>query len=380
MLSSILRLRCSVQRSGQHAECASMSSVAVVNGQPRDPSSATPKENSQTPGPPPPVPPPNQTGATVSQSQSSQSQIGSSAPQPNSAPQRDSRRSEIYSAIAFVNICVIIGCDATPTRYSGPKPLFAAAWANKNDRRFRLAVGSIVEREQGNNNKSSQFTAPLTNFDWNEVDPRLIGTSSIDTTCTIYDIEAQQAVGLIRPITFSVKTQLIAHDKPVHDIAFSRIFNGKDNFATVGADGSARMFDLRHLEHSTIVYEDPLKLPLMRVAWNKQEHYHLATFAQDSTEVIIIDIRMPCSPLARLKNHNGAVNGLAWAPHSAHHICTASDDAQALIWDLQNMPRPVEDPILAYSAGGEVNQVHWGPAHNNWICICFNKSLEILRV
>ncbi|RCN45233.1 WD domain, G-beta repeat protein [Ancylostoma caninum] len=121
-----------------------------------------------------------------------------------------------------------------------------------------------------------------------------------------------------------------------------------------GADGSARMFDLRHLEHSTIVYEDPLKLPLMRVAWNKQEHYHLATFAQDSTEVIIIDIRMPCSPLARLKNHNGAVNGLAWAPHSAHHICTASDDAQALIWDLQNMPRPVEDPILAYSAGGEV--------------------------
>ncbi|RCN45234.1 hypothetical protein ANCCAN_08734 [Ancylostoma caninum] len=109
-----------------------MSSVAVVNGQPRDPSSATPKENSQTPGPPPPVPPPNQTGPTVSQSQSSQSQIGNSAPQPNSAPQRDSRRSEIY-------------------RYSGPKPLFAAAWANKNDRRFRLAVGSIVEREQGNN-------------------------------------------------------------------------------------------------------------------------------------------------------------------------------------------------------------------------------------
>uniref|UniRef100_A0A7I5ECN6 WD_REPEATS_REGION domain-containing protein n=1 Tax=Haemonchus contortus TaxID=6289 RepID=A0A7I5ECN6_HAECO len=417
-------------RTCAHSEEIPMSSVAVVNGQPRDPSSATSKENSQTPGPPPPITPQSQAGPTVTVAQTSQAQTSNpSVPQTNSIAHRDTRRSEIY-------------------RYSGPKPLFAAAWANKNDRRFRLAVGSIVEREQGNNvtlieldealgslvergsfghefppnqigfipdlenrypdllatsadflrlwrihsnnsvteeailssNKSSQFTAPLTNFDWNEVEPRLIGTSSIDTTCTIYDVEAQQAVGLIRPISFSVKTQLIAHDKPVHDIAFSRIFNGKDNFATVGADGSARMFDLRHLEHSTIVYEDPIKLPLMRVAWNKQEHYHLATFAQDSTEVIIIDIRMPCSPLARLKNHNGAVNGLAWAPHSAHHICTASDDAQALIWDLQNMPRPVEDPILAYSAGGEVNQVHWGPAHNNWICICFNKSLEILRV
>ncbi|KAK6029460.1 WD domain, G-beta repeat protein [Ostertagia ostertagi] len=393
-----------------------MSSVAVVNGQPRDPSSATSKENSQTPGPPPPITPQSQTGPTVSIAQTSQAQTSNpSAPQANSISHRDTRRSEIY-------------------RYSGPKPLFAAAWANKNDRRFRLAVGSIVEREQGNNvtlieldealgslvergsfghefppnqigfipdlenrypdliatsadflrlwrihpnnsvteeailssNKSSQFTAPLTNFDWNEVEPRLIGTSSIDTTCTIYDVEAQQAVGLIRPISFSVKTQLIAHDKPVHDIAFSRIFNGKDNFATVGADGSARMFDLRHLEHSTIVYEDPLKLPLMRVAWNKQEHYHLATFAQDSTEVIIIDIRMPCSPLARLKNHNGAVNGLAWAPHSAHHICTASDDAQALIWDLQNMPRPVEDPILAYSAGGEAMDAA-GPSNQDTI-------------
>ncbi|KAJ1353406.1 hypothetical protein KIN20_010026 [Parelaphostrongylus tenuis] len=406
-----------------------MSSVAVVNGQPRDPTTSSSKESSQTPGPPPPATPQSQTAPVVTQAQTSQALGSAPVSQTNAVSHRDSRRSEIY-------------------RYSGPKTLFAAAWANKSDRRFRLAVGSIVEREQGNNvtlieldetigslvekgsfnhefppnqigfipdlenrypdliatsadflrlwrihpnnlvteeavlasNKSSQFTAPLTNFDWNEVEPRLIGTSSIDTTCTIYDVETQQTVGLIRPITFSVKTQLIAHDKPVHDIAFSRIFNGRDNFATVGADGSARMFDLRHLEHSTIVYEDPLKLPLMRVAWNKQEHYHLATFAQDSTEVIIIDIRMPCSPLARLKNHNGAVNGLAWAPHSAHHICTASDDAQALIWDLQNMPRPVEDPILAYSAGGEVNQVHWGPAHNNWICICFNKSLEILRV
>ncbi|KFW04821.1 DDB1- and CUL4-associated factor 7, partial [Fulmarus glacialis] len=34
-----------------------------------------------------------------------------------------------------------------------------------------------------NNNKNSDFCAPLTSFDWNEVDPYLLGTSSIDTTC-----------------------------------------------------------------------------------------------------------------------------------------------------------------------------------------------------
>ena len=53
-------------------------------------------------------------------------------------------------------------------------------------------------------NKGGEFSALLTSFDWNELDPRRIGTASIDTTCTIWDIER----GL-------VDTQLIAHDKEV---------------------------------------------------------------------------------------------------------------------------------------------------------------------
>ena len=47
-----------------------------------------------------------------------------------------------------------------------------------------------------NNNKNSDFCAPLTSFDWNEVDPNLIGTSSIDTTCTIWGLETGQ-VGVL---------------------------------------------------------------------------------------------------------------------------------------------------------------------------------------
>jgi WD repeat-containing protein 68 len=35
------------------------------------------------------------------------------------------------------------------------------------------------------------------------------------------------------------------------------------------------------------------------------------------------------------------------------------DDHQALIWDIQQMPRPIEDPILAYTAAeGAINQVN----------------------
>lgn len=52
-----------------------------------------------------------------------------------------------------------------------------------------------------------------------------------------------------------------------------------------GADGSVRMFDLRHLEHSTIIYEDPQHSPLLRLAWNKQDPNYLATVAMDACEV-----------------------------------------------------------------------------------------------
>ncbi len=56
------------------------------------------------------------------------------------------------------------------------------------------------------------------------------------------------------------------------------------------------------------------------------------------------------------------------------------DDQQALIWDIQAMPRAIDDPILAYQANGEINQVQWATTQPDWIAICFNRCLEILRV
>ena len=56
----------------------------------------------------------------------------------------------------------------------------------------------------------------------------------------------------------------------------------------IGADGSVRMFDLRHLEHSTIIYEDPQHHPLLRLGWNKQDPNYLATMAMDALEVTIV--------------------------------------------------------------------------------------------
>mmetsp|Transcript_30750 Transcript_30750/g.71095 ORF Transcript_30750/g.71095 Transcript_30750/m.71095 type:complete len:341 (+) Transcript_30750:128-1150(+) len=217
-----------------------------------------------------------------------------------------------------------------------------------------------------NNNQKSEYCAPLTSFDWNESDPNIIGTSSIDTTCTIWDLNAQQA-----------KTQLIAHDKEVYDIAFAQ---GKNIFASVGADGSVRLFDLRSLEHSTIIYESENLHPLLRLAWNKQDPNYLATILTDSPRTVILDIRVPSLPVAVLGAHSACVNAVAWAPHSSCHICTCSDDNQALIWDLKSMPKPIDDPILAYNAEDHVNQLQWSSSQPDWVAIAFNRKMQILRV
>ena len=41
----------------------------------------------------------------------------------------------------------------------------------------------------------------------------------------------------VNMVSGHVKTQLIAHDKEVYDIAFSKAGGGRDMFASVGADG-----------------------------------------------------------------------------------------------------------------------------------------------
>lgn len=177
--------------------------------------------------------------------------------------------------------------------------------------------------------------------------------------------------------TQTARTQLIAHDREVFDLAFAR---GKDVFASCGADGSVRMFDLRSLEHSTIIYESPNLDPLLRLEWNKQDPNYLATFMVDSRRTIILDIRVPSLPVAELAGHMGCVNSIAWAPHSSCHICTAGDDSQALIWDLSQMPkRPVEDPILAYNADGEINNLQWSKSQPDWVSIAYKDKLQICK-
>ncbi|KAJ7300405.1 hypothetical protein JRQ81_000021 [Phrynocephalus forsythii] len=198
--------------------------------------------------------------------------------------------------------------------YDATWPIYAMNWSVRKDSQFRLGIGSFLEDYRNmdkvelksllNNNKNSEFCAPLTSFDWNELEPKRVGTSSIDTTCTIWDIEKEV-----------VDTQLIAHDKEVNDIAWG----GVGVFASVSADGSVRVFDLRDKEHSTIIYESPPDTPLLRLG----------------------------ADLGFVKHEPADRRGL--------------------------------DPILAYTAKAEINQLQWSSSQTDWVAIAFASKLRFFE-
>lgn len=214
------------------------------------------------------------------------------------------------------------------------------------------------------NNKALESSSPLTSFDWNQEDPKMIVTSSVDSMCTVWNIEQQKTMA-----------QIVTHEKEVYDVAFK---DGRNVFASVGADGTLRMFDLRNLKNSMIIYETDNK-PLLKLGWNKQDPNYIVTMAQDAP-AIVIDIRIPSFPAAELGGHTKSMNAVCWAPHSSGHLCTVGDDSQALIWDISELSRAKHEPILAYQANAAINQLQWSALQPDWIAIGFSNILQMLRI
>lgn len=244
------------------------------------------------------------------------------------------------------------------------------------------------------NSKTPEHTAPLTSLDWNTLSPKLIITSSIDTTCTIWDIP-----------TLTAKTQLIAHDKEVFDVRFCA--GSVDVFVSCGADGSVRMFDLRSLEHSTIIYEpaeksekgtaettslnvtgpniltgnspsssSPSKAqmsslapapPLLRLAASPHDAHLLATFASDSNLIRILDVRQPGTALLELRGHQANLNTIEWNPSRRGMLASGGDDSLVLVWDLLNSQNQATVPTVN-GANGQQQEVQGKGPSSSWRC------------
>jgi DDB1- and CUL4-associated factor 7 len=210
-----------------------------------------------------------------------------------------------------------------------------------------------------------EYPPPQTSLDWNKVNTNIVGTCSINTTCTIWDIEKEVAL-----------THMIAHDQAVYDIAFS---NSVNLFATAGGDGSIRQFDLRNLENSAVLYEKQDISACLRIAWNKHDPCYLATIMLESSAIVVLDIRQNSVPVYTLNGHANYVNALAWSPVNGTQLLTGADDHRALIWNVQPSNYNIE-PSFVYSAEAEVNNVGWAQAWPEWIALGKSQEISVLRI
>ncbi|KAL7006829.1 hypothetical protein EMMF5_003715 [Cystobasidiomycetes sp. EMM_F5] len=281
---------------------------------------------------------------------------------------------------------------------AGPQEGLQSPKSNFVGRQTPRSSYSLSERSTLTNSKGD-VTAPLTSFCWSTISPSSIVTSSIDTTCTIWDISTNQAV-----------TQLISHDREVFDVAWSP--NSKDVFASVGADGSVRSFDLRQLDHSTILYESASTngsrargTPLLRLAFNPNDANTMAVLHADSPIITVLDVRSPGLAIAELRSHSAAVNGIAWQGSSAssnssngYHdypdtgsamLASVGDDSQVLLWNTiqpnsenrqkQTLPRTFSLPNSAATMPFAVDSVAWGGGRD-YLAIAMGDTVRCMRL
>ena len=214
--------------------------------------------------------------------------------------------------------------------------------------------------------KIKNYCGPISACDWSRANNSIVGVCSIDTTCSIWDLNKLQ-----------VRYMIIAHDKEVYDISL-----GQDEFTfmSTGADGSVRLFDSRSANTSSIIFETIDKSPLIRLKWNTSNPNFILTVILDQNEIYILDQRKLSSPYAILKVHTNVVNNAIWAPQSCTNLISVSDDKSALLWDIYCESDQPEEYIMKYNAESEIENVAWEDVTQNWVGIIDGNQAEILRI
>lgn len=137
--------------------------------------------------------------------------------------------------------------------------------------------------------------------------------------------------------------------------------------------------------------------PLLRLATSPHDTHLLATFAQDSNVIRILDVRQPGQALLELRGHGGSLNCIEWSPLRRGTLASGGDDCQVLIWDLLNQssgtpgingaPQPdnVRSPVASWQCDYEVCNLGWTPQLPNsdngeWLGVSAGRGIWGVKV
>jgi WD repeat-containing protein 68 len=139
--------------------------------------------------------------------------------------------------------------------------------------------------------------------------------------------------------------------------------------------------------------------PLLRLATSPHDTHLLATFAQDSQTIRILDVRQPGQALLELRGHTGSINCIEWSPLRRGMLASGADDCQVLLWDLLGSNpstgtasingAPQQDnqrtPVASWECDYEVGNLGWVPhlqssEYGEWLGVSAGRGIWGTRV
>ena len=218
----------------------------------------------------------------------------------------------------------------------------------------------ILQKEMQRNSKI--YCGPYTSCDWSRINASVVGVSSSDTTCSLWDITKSE-----------ILSTLIVDDKSVYDISF-----GDDDctFMTAGAKGGIRLFDIRTRDTCSVLFYNGK--PVTRVKGNIINNNLVICCFLDQSSIYVLDKRKPDNPYAILEGHSNVVNNAIWAPKSNTNFISVGDDKMALIWDIFGDDK--RKCVMEYETNKPIENVAWGDYTDDWVGIIYGESVEILKM
>lgn len=210
-------------------------------------------------------------------------------------------------------------------------------------------------------------------LDWNNVRKEVFASSSWDASVRVWHPE--------RP---SCMTAITTHTACVYGCAWSP--HSADLLATACGDGHLRLFDLRSSSMTSAapgvgasqapVATVPVGGEVLSLDWNKYRPMTLATGSTDRA-VKTWDLRQVVAAskpgmgpgagpanTAIMMGHEYAVRKVAWSPHRANALASASYDMSARIWDVDAGERMAAGPLVG---AGPRSQTAVHDAHTEFV-------------
>ena len=205
----------------------------------------------------------------------------------------------------------------------------------------------------------NSFNGPVVTFDWSKTKPDLLGSCSIDTTCSIWNVEKK-----------ILTTQLIAHKKEVTDFTFS---NDDKCFITSGGDGQVKLFDLRDLKTSFQIYQTSDDTAISGVSFNPNNSNLISVRTDNSPLIGVIDVRQT-KKLYDITFHTKDLTCCSWSPYYMDLLASASTDGALATWMVKD--KSEEKPYDVCYFDSAIYNMVWSPIESKKIVLlCANKII-----